>query len=129
MSSQSSNILTIFNDHFIEFVSDICDIFPDNVKILSAKNALITIRKANPKILVKIWTKYVCEPYKSQIEKGDISFFVDKDYSKEFENHGHANNIMEYINMIREPVKEMGASNKVKTMKYIQNLCKIAELL
>jgi hypothetical protein len=99
------------------------------VKILSAKNALITIRKANPKILVKIWTKYVCEPYKSQIEKGDISFFVDKDYSKEFENHGYANNIMEYINMIREPVKEMGASNKVKTMKYIQNLCKIAELV
>lgn len=125
----SSNILTIFNDHFIEFVSDICNIFPDNVKILSAKNALIAIRKANPKMLVKIWTKYVCEPYKVQIEKGDISFFVEKDYSKEFENHGHANNIMEYINMIREPVKEMSVGNKAKTMKYIQNLCKIAALV
>ena len=129
MSSQQSSILTIFNNHFIEFVADICAIFPDNVKILSAKNALIAIRKANPKILVKIWVKYVANPYKSQIEDGDISFFIEKDYGKEFANHDHVNNILEYINMIREPIKEMSASNKAKTMKYIQNLCKIAEIV
>ena len=55
MSSQPTSMLTIFNDHFIEFITDICNIFPDNVKILTAKNALIAIRKANPKILPFIW--------------------------------------------------------------------------
>ena len=91
--------------------------------------ATVVIADPVKAMLVKIWSKYVCEPYKAQIEKGDISFFVEKDYSKEFENHGHANNIMEYINMIREPIKEMSVSNKGKTMKYIQNLCKIASLV
>ena len=132
MSSQPPTILTIltiFNNHFIEFVTDICNVFPDNVKILTAKNALVAIRKANPKVLVKIWIKYVATPYKTQIEKGDLSFFIDKDYAKEFENHGHVNNILEYINIIREPIKEMSAGNKEKTMKYIQNLCKISVMV
>ena len=129
MSSQPPTILTIFNNHFIEFVTDICNIFPDNVKILSAKNALVAIRKANPKVLVKIWVKYVAKPYKNQIENGDLSFFIDKDYAKEFENHGHVNNILEYINIIREPIKEMSTGNKEKTMKYIQNLCKISVMV
>ena len=50
----SNNILTAFNDHFIEFVSDIQNVFPEDADILTAKNALITIRKANPKMIVKI---------------------------------------------------------------------------
>ena len=55
----SNNILTAFNDHFIEFVSDIQNVFPEDADILTAKNALITIRKANPKMIVKIWNAYI----------------------------------------------------------------------
>jgi hypothetical protein len=129
MSNQPTSMLTIFNDHFAEFLTDICNIFPDNVKILSAKNALIAIRKANPKILVNIWIKYVATPYKTQIDNGDISFFLEKDYAKEFENHGHVGNILNYINIIRDPIGEMGSNNQAKTMKYIQNLCKLSMMI
>jgi hypothetical protein len=129
MSNQPTSMLTIFNDHFAEFLTDICNIFPDNVKILSAKNALTAIRKANPKILVNIWIKYVATPYKTQIDNGDIGFFLEKDYVKEFENHGHVSNILNYINMIRDPIGEMGPHNQEKTMKYIQNLCKISMMV
>jgi hypothetical protein len=122
-------MLTIFNDHFVEFISDICNIFPDNVKILTAKNALIAVRKANPKIMPYIWDKYISKPYKTKIDEGDITFFLTKDYAKEFENHGHVKNILGYINMIRDPIGEMGAENQKKTMKYIQNLCKISDLI
>ena len=51
----SNNILTAFNDHFAEFVADIQNVFPEDPDILTAKNALLTIRKANPKMIVKIW--------------------------------------------------------------------------
>ena len=129
MSNQPTSMLTIFNDHFAEFLTDICNIFPDNVKILSAKNALIAIRKANPKILVNIWIKYVATPYKTQIDNGDIGFFLEKDYAKEFENHGHVGNILNYINIIRDPIGEMGHNNQAKTMKYIQNLCKLSMMV
>ena len=44
---KNPNITTIFNDHFSEFINDICNVFPENVKILAAKNALATIRYKN----------------------------------------------------------------------------------
>ena len=47
MSSSNTNLLTIFNDHFVEFISDIQSVFPEDPDILAAKNSLIAIRKAN----------------------------------------------------------------------------------
>ena len=73
----SSNFVTIFNDHFNEFVNDIQSVFPDDTDILTAKNALLAIRKANPKLIVRIWLKYVYNPYKEQIESGNITFFLN----------------------------------------------------
>ena len=128
-AAKTTNIPTIFNNHFTEFINDICTIFPDNVRILSAKNALSTIRRANPKMIIKIWINYVATPYKNQIDRGDISFFLEKDYSGDFVDYNQSDNIMDYINMLREPIRNMGQENQAKAMKYIQNLSKIAELL
>ena len=49
-----ANILTAFNDHFVEFVNDVQSVFPEDTDILTAKNSLLAIRKANPKMIVKI---------------------------------------------------------------------------
>ena len=54
----TTNLVTVFNDHFAEFVNDVQSVFPDDRDILTAKNALLAIRKANPRLLVKIWMKY-----------------------------------------------------------------------
>ena len=127
--NSSPNIATIFNDHFNEFINDICNVFPDNVRILAAKNALATIRRANPKMIIKIWINYVATPYKNQIERGDISFFLNKDYSTDLGDYAQSDGIMEYINMLREPIRNMGEENQAKAMKYIQNLSKLALLV
>jgi hypothetical protein len=129
MTTKNSNIATIFNDHFTEFINDISNVFPNNVKIVSAKNSLSTIRRANPKMLIKIWINYIAIPYKTQIENGDISFFLEKDYTVDLGNNAQSDNIMEYINMLREPIQTMGLENQRKAMKYIQNLSKISALL
>jgi hypothetical protein len=128
-AAKNTNIPTIFNNHFAEFINDICTIFPDNVRILAAKNAMSTIRRANPKMIIKIWITYVATPYKTQIERGDISFFLEKDYSSDFVDFSPHSDTMDYINMLREPIRNMGHENQTKAMKYIQNLSKIAELL
>ena len=124
----ATNLLTVFNDHFSEFVNDIQSVFPDDADILTAKNALIAIRKANPKLLVKIWVKYVSLPYKEQIESGNIDFFINKDYSNDLVKSDNADKIMESIDRLREPIKNMRPDNQSKVMKYIQNLTKLAEL-
>ena len=124
----SNNILTAFNDHFIEFVSDIQNVFPEDADILTAKNALITIRKANPKMIVKIWNAYIVGKYKSEIESGNLEFFMNKDYSQDVSGASNSDKIMESINRLREPIKHMTPESQAKTMKYIQNLTKLAAM-
>jgi len=129
MSNPNNNMLTIFNDHFVEFITDIHNVFPEDADILAAKNSLIAIRKANPKLIVKIWIKYVATPYQDRIMAGDINFFIEKDYSNDLTRSGNPDQIMESIDRLRNPVKQMNHDNQQKTMKYIQNLCKIASMV
>lgn len=123
-----SNILAAFNDHFLEFLNDVQSVFPNDPDILAAKNALTMIRKANPKMIVKIWKTFIADKYKLQIESNDISFFLTKDYSSDVSNASGSDKIMESIDRLREPVRNMGAENQAKVMKYIQNLTKLSEL-
>ena len=118
----SSNILSAFNDHFVEFISDIQLVFPDDVDLLTAKNSLMMVRKANPKMIIKIWKTHIVDKYAKQIENGDLTFFMEKDYSNDISGN---EKIMEGINRMREPIKNMSKDNQDKSIKYIQNLTKL----
>ena len=123
-----SNIVTAFNDHFIEFVTDIQNVFPEDVDILTATNSLVAIRKANPKMIIKIWTTFVVGKYRPEIEQGNIDFFVNKDYSQDLEGASNSSKIVEGINRLREPIRHMNPDDRAKAMKYIQNLTKLASI-
>ena len=122
----ASNILTAFNDHFVEFVSDVHSVFPEDTDVLAAKNALLAIRKANPKLIIKIWNVYIVGKYKNEIESGNLDFFINKDYSNDVANADNSSKIVDSIDRLRGPIKLMGKDNQEKTMKYIQNLTKLA---
>jgi hypothetical protein len=128
MASQKSNILMAFNDHFSEFITDVSNVFPKNADILTAKNSLTLIRKANPKIIIGIWYSHIVLKYKSMIEAGDIRFFIDKNYSDDLNDAANSDKIMEAIDRLRLPIKMMSNEDQGKTMKYIQNLSKLAEI-
>jgi hypothetical protein len=122
----SNKLLTIFNDHFNEFVCDVQNVFPEDTEILAAKNALLAMRKANPKLICRIWLKYIVEPYQKEIEAGDIDFFLKKDYSNDLGTYDHADRIMTSIDRLRKPIRQMSEENLAKTVKYIQNLSKLS---
>lgn len=122
------NFQTIFNDHFVEFVGAVHEAFPDDADILTAKNALIAIRKANPKLIVKIWNQYIIVPYKEEIERGDLEFFINKDYSGDLTSAGNSEQIMTSINRLRQPVGQMNETERANVVKYLQNLSKLAAL-
>ena len=128
MATQSATILNAFNDHFMEFVSDIINVFPDNTDLVSAKNSFALIRKANPKLIIKIWKSYVVDKYSAEIDLGNISFFIDKDYANDLTNAENSDKIIEAINRLRNPVKMMSEESQQKSMKYIQNLQKLCIL-
>ena len=121
-----STILTVFNDHFFEFVNDIQSVFPEDVDILTTKNTLSLVRKANPKMIIKIWRSFIVDKYRKEIEAGDIGFFLEKDYSEDVQGADHSKKIMDAIDRLREPVRNMSQEDQAKTMKYIQNLTKLA---
>jgi hypothetical protein len=123
-----SNILTTFNDHFVEFVNDVHTVFPEDIDILSAKNSLLAIRKANPKMIVKIWKAFIADKYAAEILSGNIEFFINKDYSNDLSKSQNPDKIMESIDRLRNPVKNMTPENQAKTMKYIQNLTKLSAM-
>jgi accessory colonization factor AcfC len=123
-----SNILTAFNDHFLDFISDIQKVFPEDHDLLVAKNSLLAIRKANPKMIIKIWNTFIVGKYKKEIENGDLSFFINKDYSTDVSSADNSKKIMESIDRLREPIKLMTKENQEKTMKYIQNLTKLSNI-
>ena len=124
----SNNILSAFNDHFFDFLNDVQNVFPEDADILTARNALSTVRKANPKMIVKIWNAFIVGKYKGEIEAGNIDFFINKDYSSDVSTASNSDKIMESINRLREPIKNMSSENQAKVMKYIQNLTKLSEL-
>ena len=125
--SDKSIVLKAFVNQFTDFVEDIQSVFPDNADIDSAKTALFLLKKTNPRALLNTWITFIVEPYADQIERGDIGFFLDKDYTQDLEYMGNA--VMQKVDTFRKPVREMGPENQAKTMKYIQNLTKLATLL
>lgn len=122
-----SQILSAFNDHFTEFVDDIKRVFPNDVDIATAANALAKLRKANPKIIIMAFKQFVSSPYKKEIESGEIEFFINKDYSQDIGGDS-ASLILSKIDLLRKPVSEMNESEQEKVIKYLQNLTKLADL-
>jgi hypothetical protein len=124
--SDKSIVLKAFLSQFTDFVEDIQSVFPDNADIDSAKTALFLLKKTNPRVLLNTRITFIVEPYADHIERGDIGFFLDKDYTQDLEYMGNA--VMQKVDTFRKPVREMGPENQAKTMKYIQNLTKLATL-
>lgn len=124
----SNTCLKAFNDHFMEFVDDVVRVFPDNRDVQTTKNALLAIRKANPRLILTCWKEYVWFPYAKQIESGDLAFFIDKDYSSDLKDMDGNDAIMQKIDRLRGQVRSMNEEDQKKSMKYVQNLSKLANM-
>ena len=123
-----SSLLKGFNNHFEEFIDSIYEVFPDDADILASRNILKQIRKANPKLIVKVWKTYVVDKYDNEISSGNINFFIEKDYVNDVNEMDSSSKILEGINRLRDPIRNMGEKNQKTSMKYIQNLSQLTKL-
>jgi hypothetical protein len=121
-----SSILRAFNTLFFDFLDDVIRIFPEQEDIRVSREFFATVKKANPTVILKSWYKYLYLPYVDVIEGGNIDFFFEKDYEKDLHILPHAKEVMRAIDTIREPVRNMSEVNKAHSLKYVQNLSKLA---
>uniref|UniRef100_A0A6C0II73 Uncharacterized protein n=1 Tax=viral metagenome TaxID=1070528 RepID=A0A6C0II73_9ZZZZ len=124
-----THLLTVFNKQFKELVEDIARVFPDNKDILTLKLAMGQILLITPKLIYKGYKKHVVDKYRSEILAGDINFFIEKDYNKDMQNLGGASSIMlDKIDCLREPVRNMNPLEQANVIKYMQNMLKLSDL-
>ena len=134
MSSQSldnsdkSLLLNAFNSQLFEFIEDIEHVFSEDNSIKKAKTALIMIKKVNPVLIIKIWHNYICTKYETEINSDNIDFFVEKDYKKDLVYVNYSDDIINNIDKLREPVRNMSKENQEKSLRYIKNLCILSKL-
>ena len=126
-----SDILKGFNNHLSEFVDDLNETFPDNDGVKSSKIALNKIRKANPKLLIEIFKKYVYI-YKQEINAGNLETFLEKDYNYDLRNTPKDTReyIIYQIDTLRKPIELVAeeGNNREKATNYMKNLIKLCEI-
>jgi hypothetical protein len=120
--TEKTVLLNGFNEHFMEFISDICRLFPDNLDIKAAKLSLNVIKNASSKTIIKAWRIYVVNKYSNQIDNGDITFFTKKEFVNDLTVLEKGDKIVESIIYLSDTIKLMEKTDQDKTMKYIQNL-------
>jgi hypothetical protein len=120
-----SIIVKGFNKHFEEFIEDVQSIFPEDDEVVTMKNLMFLLKKTNPRLIMESWNMYISTPYKEPIENGDISFFINKDYSADVTM---TDSISNFIERLRGYVRNMSEENQQKSMKYIQNLSNLSKL-
>lgn len=126
--ADKSTVLRAFNTHMVEFLDDIISIIPGNVGLVATKNSFEMYKKANPTLLIKIWYSYVYMPYAEIIEKGDLDFFITKDYSEDLSYLQNSKSILNAIDTLRGQIKEMSETNRDHSLEYIRNLCKLSNM-
>jgi hypothetical protein len=124
-------IIRSFNDYFFEFLDDMLKVLPNNKSVLTAIRSFRMLADVNKAILIKSWYKFVYLKYKNVIDDGNIEFFFEKDYSEDLTKLSNANTIMEIIDSVRTPAKEIceNPKNRDHIATYIQTLCKLSEIL
>lgn len=124
-----SSILNNFNEHFFEFIDDIIKIIENNKDIKIARDFFKTIRNLNPSSILKAWYSYVYFPYKEQIDNGDISYFLNKDYNEDLTIMvSGKDEIITVIDKLKEPIRNMSALNLSYSTEYIQNLSQLSKI-
>jgi hypothetical protein len=124
-----TTILRAFNSQFEEFLEDVELLFPENKDIRTTKTGLTMMKKANPKMIVSVWYRYICVKYEDEIEKENLEYFLTKDYSEDLKmDEGAANKILDSIDKIREPLRFLDEENKKKCVQYLKNLNQLSKI-
>ena len=126
----NSIILSTFVKQLDECLEDIITTYPDNCKVddrfLKCKMYFDLLKMSNPRLMILTWKTMVNERYREQILRGDVNFFITKDYKDDAAEY-YNDTVEGAINDLRDTIKAMSPQNMATSMKYIQNLCKLGD--
>lgn len=129
MNEEKNELLETFNNHFCECVGYVHNIFPQDITIntmLKSVNMLLMISK---KKIIRFFKSNIVDIYSKQIETGDMTFFINKDYKADVSVVVDNNDfIINHINYIKSLVVGMNEEQQKNIMKYFKNLVVLCKL-
>lgn len=128
MYLMASDILKLFNEHYMDFINDVLTIYPNDYNLKTGKTFSSLTLKVNPSLFARLWITYITPNYDKEIENEDISFFAEKDYSEDLKYIEDKKHGMGVIEELKKKLKEASPENQKKSMKYVKNLNKLCKL-
>lgn len=121
-------VLETFNNTFADFLVNLLVVFPDNAYMKKSKTNLKIITGVAPKVVIGVWQKHINSKYYDNILKGEIEYFLEKDFHEDLLVLGtdKSSEVLDFIDKIREPVKNLDTENMETCLKYLQNLSKLS---
>jgi hypothetical protein len=122
------DVLSAFNNHLTELFEALIEMFPNDHTIKLANTAILTLRKANPKIVLPIWKTYILDKYEENIMLGNLNYFLEKDWTTDFVEESSVKLVLEKITIVKQTIKNLSDDDLQKTILYLQNLTKLCKL-
>lgn len=122
----NSLVLSTFISQLDECLTDIETVYSKDKRFVRCKMYLDTLKQTNPRLIITTWNTMVADKYDAQIQNGDVSYFLEKDYKEELPVYNPT--IDQAIQDLRKAIREMSDDNQKKAIQYIQNLCKLSKL-
>lgn len=132
MEVQKSRLVKIFAEQTEELYLDLQNVYPENIEIKTGLTIVQTMKRFNPKLMIKKYKEAVNDKYYDKVVKGDVSFFINKNYLDDCQKIGFdskgAEAQSDYIESLKSLYFEAEEENKKKLIKYFQNFSKICRM-
>ena len=123
-------VLKTFNKQLTEFIDDVNAIFPGEKDVVLLSTFMKTIMFGKPRAIIEVWYENITLKYYEQIENGELEYFLNKDYSEDLQDSPGSAESLQAINSLRSSIRKAFELdiNKEKTLKYVQNITKLANI-
>lgn len=120
--------LEIFIEQLIEFIEDIALLYGDDDKVQLFKEGIIWAAENKKERVINCWKKYVCDNFRQEIANNDYDFFIEHADWNTVITHRNKDLIIPKLMELRDSVRNLDINNKLKALKYVENLIKLCDL-
>ena len=110
MEVNKSLLVKIFSEQVVELYRDMRIVYPNNISIKTGLTLVEQIKTFNPKMMISKYKEGVNDEYYDHIIKGDLEFFINKDYSMDCKKQGYVGKEVKettaWLNTIKELYKD-----------------------
>ena len=118
MEVQKSVLVKVFAEQVEELYLDMLKVYPKHINIKTGLTIVQQLKRFNPKLMIRSYNEAVNTRYYDVIVRGDIDFFMNKNYIEDCKRSGmdtsEARSQADWIETIKELARTLENDNQKK---------------